>query len=67
MKFSLILRYIAVDDNLIMCVKMLNIRNLCEKYPRKFADAEILCKHTHTHTHTHAHTHTHNPFIKTSL
>ena len=65
MKFSLILRYIAVDDNLIMCVKMLNIRNLCEKYPRKFADAEILCKHTHTHTH--AHTHTHNPFIKTSL
>ena len=57
MKFSLTLRYIAVDDNLIMCVNVLNIRNLCEKYPHKFADAEILCKHTYTH----------NPFIKTSL
>ena len=56
MKFSLTLRYIAVDDNLIMCVKVLNIRNLCEKYPHKFADAEILCN-----------TLTHNPFIKTSL
>ena len=52
MKFSLTLRYIAVDDNLIMCVKVLNIRNLCEKHPHKFADAEFLCKHTHTHTHT---------------
>ena len=37
-----------------MCVNVLNVREMCKKHPHKFADAEILCKHTHTHTHTHS-------------